>query len=79
MSQPSPPDRRRRRDGAVDGRTQQKRNQGVTEIVEMPNRGHALVIDSGWREVADPALTFVQRFATAGKATVAAEPAAVAV
>ncbi|CAN5565491.1 alpha/beta fold hydrolase [soil metagenome] len=40
----------------------QKRNAGVTEIVEMANRGHALVIDSGWREVADTALTFVQRF-----------------
>src|SRR5207302_7400499 len=40
----------------------QKRNQGATEIVEMPNRGHALVIDSGWREVADKALAFVQRF-----------------
>ncbi len=41
---------------------QQKRNQGVTEIVEMRNRGHALVIDSGWTEVADTALAFVQRF-----------------
>ncbi len=41
---------------------QQKRNQAVTEIVEMPNRGHALVIDGGWREVADKALAFVQRF-----------------
>src|SRR5467141_3019459 len=41
---------------------QQKRNQGVTEIVEIPNRGHALVIDSGWREVADKALNFIQRF-----------------
>ena len=41
---------------------QQKRNQGVTEIVEMKNRGHALVIDSGWTEVADTALAFVQRF-----------------
>jgi non-heme chloroperoxidase len=40
----------------------QKRNQSVTEIVKMPNRGHALVIDSGWREVADTALAFVQRF-----------------
>jgi non-heme chloroperoxidase len=40
----------------------QKRNEGVTEITEMPNRGHALVIDSGWREVADKALSFVQRF-----------------
>jgi len=41
----------------------QKRNPGVTEIKEMPNRGHALVIDSGWREVADTALAFVKRFA----------------
>ena len=41
---------------------QQKRNPSVTEIVKMPNRGHALVIDSGWREVADTALAFVQRF-----------------
>ncbi len=41
----------------------QKRNEGVTEIVEMPNRGHALVIDSGWREVAETALAFVRRFA----------------
>src|SRR3954452_2585187 len=29
----------------------QKRNAGVTEIVEIPNRGHALTVDSGWREV----------------------------
>ena len=40
----------------------QKRNEGVTEIVEMPDRGHALTIDSGWREVADTALAFVKRF-----------------
>ena len=40
----------------------QKRNEGVTEIVTMPNRGHALVIDHGWREVADTALAFVKRF-----------------
>jgi pimeloyl-ACP methyl ester carboxylesterase len=40
----------------------QTRNEGVTEIVEMPNRGHALTIDSGWREVADTALAFVKRF-----------------
>jgi pimeloyl-ACP methyl ester carboxylesterase len=43
---------------------QQKRNPGITEIIEMPNRGHALVIDNGWREVAERALAFVQRFAT---------------
>jgi non-heme chloroperoxidase len=41
---------------------QQKDNASVTEIVEIPNRGHALTIDSGWREVADTALAFVQRF-----------------
>jgi pimeloyl-ACP methyl ester carboxylesterase len=41
---------------------QQQHNSDVTEIVEMPNRGHALTIDSGWREVADTALAFVQRF-----------------
>jgi len=40
----------------------QKRNKAVTEIVEMPGRGHALTIDSGWREVADTALAFVKRF-----------------
>jgi len=40
----------------------QKRNEGVTEIVKIPGRGHALTIDGGWREVADTSLTFVQRF-----------------
>ncbi len=40
----------------------QRRNDGVTEIVKVPNRGHALTIDSGWREVADIALEFVKRF-----------------
>jgi non-heme chloroperoxidase len=39
----------------------QARNAGVTEIVEIPGRGHALTIDSGWREVADKALEFVRR------------------
>jgi non-heme chloroperoxidase len=41
---------------------QQQDNQGVTEIEKIPGRGHALTIDSGWREVADTALAFVQRF-----------------
>ncbi len=40
----------------------QKRNEAVTEIVEIPNRGHSLTIDSGWREVAETALAFVKRF-----------------
>jgi pimeloyl-ACP methyl ester carboxylesterase len=41
---------------------QQKRNPGVTEIVEIKGRGHALTIDSGWKDVADTALAFVKRF-----------------
>ncbi len=40
----------------------QKRNEGVTEIVKMSGRGHSLTIDHGWREVADTALTFLERF-----------------
>jgi pimeloyl-ACP methyl ester carboxylesterase len=40
----------------------QKRNSDVTEFVELPGRGHALTIDSGWRGVADTALDFVRRF-----------------
>ena len=40
----------------------QKRNAGVTEFVEIANRGHALTIDGGWREVADTALAFIRRF-----------------
>ncbi|MFI8170369.1 alpha/beta hydrolase [Streptomyces sp. NPDC085931] len=40
----------------------QRRNPGITEIIEMKDRGHALTIDHGWREVADTALAFVRRF-----------------
>jgi pimeloyl-ACP methyl ester carboxylesterase len=41
----------------------QRRNPAVTEIEKIPNRGHSLTIDSGWREVAQKALDFVKRFA----------------
>ncbi len=41
----------------------QRRNEGVTELEQVANRGHALTIDSGWREVADKALAFIKRFA----------------
>jgi non-heme chloroperoxidase len=41
----------------------QRRNPGVTEIMKIPNRGHSLTIDHGWREVAQTALDFVNRFA----------------
>jgi len=40
----------------------EEQNAAVTEIVEMPNRGHALTIDSGWREVAETAVAFIRRF-----------------
>lgn len=42
----------------------QARNPGVTEIVKVPERGHSLTIDHGWRAVADVALDFVRRFAS---------------
>jgi non-heme chloroperoxidase len=40
----------------------QRHNEAVTEIVKIPNRGHSLTIDNGWREVAQKALDFVKRF-----------------
>jgi pimeloyl-ACP methyl ester carboxylesterase len=40
----------------------QRHNEAVTEIEKIPNRGHSLTIDSGWREVAERALAFVRRF-----------------
>ena len=42
----------------------QRQNEAVTEIEKVPNRGHALTIDHGWREVAEKALALVQRFST---------------
>src|SRR6266850_1023907 len=44
----------------------QRRNPGVTEIVKIPNRGHSLTIDHGWREVAQTAIDFVKRFTEPG-------------
>ena len=38
---------------------QQEKNPSVTEIREIPNRGHSLTIDHGWREVAETALAFI--------------------
>jgi len=39
----------------------QAKNSAPTEIVEIPGRGHSLVIDAGWRQVADVALEFLAR------------------
>jgi pimeloyl-ACP methyl ester carboxylesterase len=41
----------------------QRRNAGATEIAKVAGRGHSLTIDSGWREVAETSLAFVNRFA----------------
>ena len=43
----------------------QQGNEGVTEFLELPGRGHALVIDNGWPDVAGKALAFVRRFVQA--------------
>ena len=40
----------------------QSKNPGITEIERIKGRGHSLVIDHGWNEVADAALAFVKRF-----------------
>jgi pimeloyl-ACP methyl ester carboxylesterase len=39
----------------------QQKNPGLTEFIEIPNRGHSLTIDSGWRTVADEVLAFLER------------------
>jgi pimeloyl-ACP methyl ester carboxylesterase len=41
---------------------EQSENPGVTEIAEIPDRGHSLTIDSGWQEVAQTCLNFIRRF-----------------
>ncbi|GAA0588087.1 alpha/beta fold hydrolase [Paractinoplanes ferrugineus] len=41
----------------------QQKNSGTTEFASIPGRGHSLTIDSGWLEVANTSLAFVQRFA----------------
>ncbi len=43
----------------------QEHNAGITELLELPGRGHALTIDHGWESVADAALRFVGRFVAA--------------
>lgn len=40
----------------------QRRNPGVTEILAMPGRGHSLVIDHGWKDVADETLHFAVEY-----------------
>jgi non-heme chloroperoxidase len=44
---------------------EQSKNPGITEYAELPNRGHSLVIDHGWQEVAQVSLDFLSRFPAA--------------
>ncbi len=37
------------------------RSSAITELREFPGRGHSLTIDSGWRDVAESALEWLQR------------------
>ena len=46
---------------------QQRKNPGVTEIKEIPGRGHSLTIDHGWREVAETARAFIEGQLPRGK------------
>jgi pimeloyl-ACP methyl ester carboxylesterase len=48
---------------------QQEGENLVTEIEKIPDRGHSITIDHGWREVADKSLAFVQRFLTVHEIT----------
>ncbi|HEY0783786.1 MAG TPA: alpha/beta fold hydrolase [Thermoanaerobaculia bacterium] len=42
---------------------QYRKSPALTELQDIAGRGHSLTIDSGWREVADHALAFVQKHA----------------
>jgi pimeloyl-ACP methyl ester carboxylesterase len=39
---------------------QYKHSAAVTELIEFPDRGHSLTIDSGWSDVADGVLTWLR-------------------
>jgi non-heme chloroperoxidase len=59
------PRARRTRAGHHDVRDRRRVSDRRAVIVEIPGPGHALVVDSGWREVAHTAL-FVQRIVRSG-------------
>ena len=45
---------------------QQRKNAAPTEITELKGRGHSLILDHGWREVAETTLDFFHRHDPAG-------------
>lgn len=40
---------------------QYRHSEAVTDIIDFPDRGHSLTIDSGWPEVATTALDWLRR------------------
>jgi pimeloyl-ACP methyl ester carboxylesterase len=40
---------------------QYRHSQAVTDLVDFPDRAHSLTIDSGWREIAEAALAWLQK------------------
>jgi hypothetical protein len=40
---------------------QYRGSDAVTDLVEFPDRGHSLTIDSGWRAVADESLSWLAK------------------
>jgi len=41
----------------------QQRNDSITELYEFEDRGHSLIVDHGWKDVADVSLSFARRVA----------------
>jgi non-heme chloroperoxidase len=37
-----------------------RRSSAITDLKEFPDRGHSVTIDSGWRQVADEVLGWLQ-------------------
>jgi hypothetical protein len=44
---------------------QYRHSEAVTELKEFPDRGHSLIFDHGWRDVADSALDWLKLKAAA--------------
>jgi pimeloyl-ACP methyl ester carboxylesterase len=51
---------------------QQEGDNLVTEIEKIPDTGHSITIDHGWRNVAEKSLAFVQRYLTIPEITASA-------
>ena len=55
---------------------QYRHSDAVTDLLEFPDRGHSLTIDSGWREVADGALGWLAEHGLAPAGSAAGSAAA---